>query len=215
MLNNFINLPDKAYNDNFMWVAEYRDGTLFYEYEPNSLRKNDFKDIIRIALSKFGMFGFGCKIYFDVNTGMYYEVKRINNKDIINTYQFLYVDENNTEYNFMGKTVYNDIIQFKSSSIFLSLNSNPNVKHGNGLNNQIEDYNFGYKSRFQIDGINFNFQTIVTFNPHNKPMEIKIKLVADKKLNGNLVVRKNGFQDFKYYAPLEIGNAGMITWVVR
>lgn len=216
-MNNFMNLPHKAYNNNFMWIAEYLNGTLFCEYDVNTLIQNQFKDIKKENLIRFGMFGFGYKVYFDISTGIYYEIKKINNNDVINTYKVLYLDEDGIEYDFMGdrNTIYNDLIQFKSSSLMLKLNLRQDINWGKGFNQQVENYNFGYKTKLQINNINFNFQTIMTFNPHNSPLLLQVKLVSDKKLNGNLIFRKNGFQDFKYYAPLEIGNAGIMNWVVR
>jgi hypothetical protein len=79
----------------------------------------------------------------------------------------------------------------------------------------IEKYNFGYKTICNINNIKFNIKTIVHIPMNNKPISLGIRIVTNKDFKGNLIIRKNKIQEYKYFAPLKENIGGEIEWVVR
>lgn len=190
----------------FTWLAEYIDSTYMSEFDYRTLTKNDFYLINRFNLAKFGLVGQGMKLFFDVNTGMFNL-----NDHVLN---FSYATEDN-EYRFTGSNAhgfYSDIITFKDAHSDADLTNNTISR---GYSTNIHQYNFGYKKKFAFDdGTIFNFQVLVCL-PYNKPAYVEIKIVPNKNLDGNLLIKKVGAMTEKIEAPLNKEYAGICQWIIR
>jgi hypothetical protein len=75
-------------------------------------------------------------------------------------------------------------------------------------------YNFGYKQNLDIDGVKFNIKALVSV-PYNQPVHFSIRLVADQKLEGKFIIKKNGSEVGEFNAPLDKGVGGELKWAVR
>lgn len=195
--------PYSFVDQDYIWVAEYADGTKFFEFDPNTKQKNDFYAIRRDSLIRFGLIGHDMKLYFEVFGGFW----KINGQLLEIIYR-----TNEKDYYFTGQPMmYNDIITFKEAESYLNLNAFE--EGGRGLS-RITQYNVGYKTSMKIDDIKFNFKSILSI-PFNRPVYMNIRLVSSKKLDGELVIRKNGMEVERVKAPLKRGVGGEFNWVVR
>lgn len=187
---------------NFIWVAEYYDGTYLSEYNLNDKKNNDYYSIDRSKLVKFGLIGMGSQMYFDVANGIF----NINNNKI----QVSYV-VNKEEYPLTGRTfLYNDIIQYKEA--YGDMRISP-TSSGGKLKNNIYSQSIGYKKSMFLVDANIHFKNILHI-PQNSNIApyLEIKISSDKDLNGELVFRVNGMIANKVQAPLIKDKAGIYNW---
>lgn len=191
--------PYSPVNQDFIWIADYVDGTYLSEYDFVTKKENSFYDIQKIKLLRFGLLGHGLKMYFESNgifkiAGRMIEfIYRVNDKDYYLTGQNIY---------------YNDIIHYKDAV------SDFNPYTINKFNNQTVQYNFGYKQIIKIDDIAFNFKAICKI-PFNKPIYMNIRLVSNKNLNGRLIIKKNSFNYEEIDAPLKANAGGELNWIIK
>lgn len=191
--------PRTFINREFMWMAEYLDGTLLFEFDKNTLEQNDFYQINKNKLLRYGYIGSGYKIYFDIPTGIFY----INN----DSYSFEYHDKNNT-YNLTQQDIfYNDIIQYKNVHADASFLHTASRSH-------IYKYNLGYKCNFISDNIKFDFKPIIHI-PLDKPIHFTLWLVSDKDLSGNIIIKRNNMKYEEFECELEKNRGGELTWIIK
>lgn len=187
----------------FIWVAEYPDGTHLSEFDFDTKEENSFYKIDRKRLFRFGLIGHGQKIYF--------ERDGVINVAGLNIKFFYKIDGKMLALNGDFRYNINDIITYKdahSSGLMAGY-----IGQGT-LNSQITQYNVGYKTNITVEGINFHVKPIVQL-PANQPARIALRLVADQKLNGKLVIVSNGREALELDAPLEPGKGGEINWVIQ
>lgn len=187
----------------FIWVAEYPDGTHLSEFDFNTKEENSFYEIDRNRLFRFGLIGHGQKIYFERDG-----VLNIAGRRILFFYE---VNGKTLPLNGDFKYNVNDIITYKDAE---SSGLVAGFKGQGQLSNRITQYNIGYKTNIQIDGINFHFKPIVKI-PFNSPVYINTWLVADRKLDGKFLIVKNGEQVLEIKAPLEPNIGGELNWIVQ
>ena len=181
----------------FMWVADYFDGTDLLEFQQNG-KENSFYSINKNNLYKFGLVGCGYKMYFDTTNGIFNISDRI--------IELEYIDENDKIYNLNSGKLYNDIIQFKEAeSTFDPFNLNGIMK------TSICQFNFGYKQKLQFEDINLNLKVICKV-PYDKPVYLEITLSSNKTLNGKLLIKRNGKTIDIIDAPLQEGKKGTLNW---
>jgi hypothetical protein len=187
----------------FIWIAEYVDGTYLSEFDLITHQSNSFYSIQKDKLIRFGLVGQGMKFYHEINGGFF----KLNGQMLM----FSYVDENGDEYYLTGHNqLYNDIITYKDAyadgSVFFK---------GNGLlKTTISQYNFGYKTKININDLSFNFQAIFCL-PYDKPAFMEFKLVANKSMNGKFRIYRSGRVVDEIEAPLKEGYAGFTKWIIR
>lgn len=187
----------------FVWVAEYPDGTHLSEFDFNTKEENSFYHIDRKRLFRFGLVGHGQKIYFE-RDGLFNVAGRF--------IQFFYeVGGKRLPLNGHFSYNVNDIITFKDAEALVS--STSREKQGT-LRSNITQFNLGYKANINVEGINFNFKPIIQL-PFNQPAKISLRLVADKKLDGKFIITNNGRVAFETVAPLEPNVGGELNWVIQ
>lgn len=198
----FIN--DNLYSPNsqqLIWCAEYIDGTSLCEVDLDTLEENTFKQIQKDKLLRFGLFGSGTKSYYEVYSGIF--------KIVGQMIQVSYATEDK-QYDLMGQPLmyYNDVIAYKDAEFVFD----PTVPNS-GIN-RITQFNFGYKQKLNIDGVNFSFKAICQF-PLNQGIQIELTVVSDIDLKGRLVIRRNNVIVDEFDAPLKKNVGGEITWQMR
>lgn len=188
--------PNK--NQDFMWVADYADGSHLAEFENN--KESSFYAINKNNLIYFGIVGCGHKMYFDVMSGTF----EISGRKI----ELEYIDENDNIYKITGSNVlYNDILQFKEAES----NFNPTDIYNRKVNTNILQFNFGYKQKLNFENTNINAKIICKI-PYNSPVYLEITLTSSKQLNGKLIIKRNGNIIDAINAPLHEGMKGTINW---
>ncbi|MED4889023.1 hypothetical protein MKY88_24310 [Lysinibacillus sp. FSL R7-0073] len=189
-------LDFKAINIPYNWNVDYWDGTHLSEYDEQTRIKNDFYEINKDSIARFGLFGCGSKYFYEDSDGsfnlkgkrveIFYEVDgrqyRVGShqKDPI-TYKRAYADYNNVQ---------------------------------GPQRSNIESIHFGYKTRIENGDIKLFYQSVVAL-PAFTSVFIEVKLSANKDLNGDLVFKVKGKEVERYRAPLKAGKAGQINWTVK
>ncbi|MCD3340469.1 hypothetical protein G8T81_15390, partial [Clostridium botulinum C/D] len=78
----------------------------------------------------------------------------------------------------------------------------------------IYGYNLGYKTKVIKDDIEFYFKPILNIS-QDQPFNFQIRLVSNKDLDGEIVIKVNNFKQYNIYAPLQKDKGGQLTWIVR
>ncbi|WP_091014550.1 hypothetical protein [Paenibacillus amylolyticus] len=187
----------------YVWVADYYDDTDLCEFDLLTKKSNNFYSIDKNKLVSFGIVGQGSQLYYNVANGVFHV-----NQD---RFSISYV-VGDDEYPLTGRAfLYNDIIQYKNGSSDANLNSR-NME--GKFKNNIDCFNFGYKKSMSLNGVNINYQSILSL-PNKQIPFLQIKITSDQDLIGQLVVRKNGIMIDKFDAPLKANHSGNINWELR
>src|SRR5690625_549699 len=114
----------------FIWYADYLDGSQLFEFDPKTKKANRFQDIDKRKLLRFGVFGGGINLSYCVPGG---EFDLHGNK-----VNFSYVTKSK-EYHLTGNSleIYNDLIQYKDATSALDIK-----KIGRATVGNIIQYNF-------------------------------------------------------------------------
>lgn len=187
----------------FIWLAEYPDGTHLPEFDFVTKQENSFYNIDRTKLFRFGLVGHGSKICFERDG-----VLNVAGRRLLVSYE---VD--GKEYNLNGDFKFNveDIITYKDAQ---SAGLVAGFKGNGRLTSQITQFNVGYKNNISVGDTDFHFKPIVKL-PLNSPAILSIWLVSNKKLNGDIVIRSNGKTVFRTKAPLEPNVGGELNWTIQ
>ncbi|ALA07179.1 hypothetical protein SECTIM467_49 [Brevibacillus phage SecTim467] len=180
----------------FIWLGEYFDGTCLAEFDLQTKKENSFYHIKRDKLIRFGLIGHGLKLFFE-SDGVF----NLNGTGIEVVYKY-----GDKEYPLTGHSgQYSDIISYKDAE------STVNLAGGGVANTTINQYNFGYKTVLKMDGTTFQFKALCKV-PYGHPMFMHFWLVADKKLNGVLQIKKNNRIVEELQAPLRKGVGGEVKF---
>lgn len=197
MLFEGKNIP-QAIKIPFNWCADYFDGTSFTEYDLRTHAPNNFYAIKQNETAKFGLFGQGMKMFFNMSDGSF----MLNGRRVDIGYETdgkLYMLTSN----FNNK----DLITYKEA------HTQYNNREGN-QRSHINSINFGYKTLYQRDNIQFNFQAIVSL-PAGESAFIEVKLTSNTDLNGELVFYTRNQERERFLAPLEKKVSGQIRWTIK
>lgn len=186
----------------FLWLAEYPDGTNLAEYDVRKESYNSFYSIDKSKLFRFGLVGHGSHLYFERDGVFNIAGRRIH---------FIYeVDGKEIPLNGDYKQNVVDIITFKEAEA--TSNMIPMRSEGTFFN-QIVSYNFGYKTKKVFAGYDIHFKAIVQIK-RDMPVSILIKMTSDKELKGKFNIKVNGSNSFSCQAPIASNLGGELTWVV-
>lgn len=189
-------------NQDFIWLADYSDGTSVSEFNSITSEKNNFYMIDKSKLIRFGMIGQQMKLYFDIDTGMFY----LNGLQVLLSYKTKDREYNLTGY---GNGSYNDIITYKDAYTDANL-FNPNGK----FVSHIHQYNFGFKKKLVFDdGVEFAFQSIMSI-PYNTKAFMEFKLVSNVDMDGELYIKRLGGIAESIKIPLVSDYAMICEWVI-
>ncbi|AEO93621.1 gp362 [Bacillus phage G] len=184
-------------NQDFIWMAEYVNGSYYSEFDFSTKKENQFYNIKRNELIRFGLVGCGLKLYYEAIGGVF----KLNGQMI----ELIYEVDGKEYYLTGNQKYYNDIISYKDAHSFLSFDREGEVK------SNINQYNFGYKVNLNYDDLEFNFKALCKI-PFNKPVYLNFRLVANKDLEGFFVIKRNGHVVDKFQAPLQKNVSGELNW---
>ncbi len=199
MFNNDV--KQSNVKQDIIWVAEYLNGTSLYEFIPvnNAVEENSFYDIDASNLSKFGLVGCNHNFWFDVGTGVLY----VNDQPIEIKYNNWCITNDGTRYE--------DIITYKDAEFDVVLLG----AGGNNSSSRISNYHVGYKKSIFVQGTAVHYKLIFDIPTDGKPVTLDISISADKDLNGNLCISRQGVSLAEFEAPIRANTTGNLKWVVK
>lgn len=183
----------------FNWNADYANGKHYAEYDLLTHKKNDFYLIQKNQVIRFGLFGQGMKFFFEMSDGSF----NLNGRRV----EIEYIDEEGKVYHLTTNFANKDLITYKEA--YSDYNNVQGVQKSN-----IKSINFGYKTKYMKDDVQFFFQPVVSL-PFNESAFIEVKLTCNKNLNGYLVFKSRGVEVERFYAPLEQNKAGQLNWTIK
>lgn len=204
-INSMRDFVSTRKDQDFIWSAEYFDGAECREFEQDGVTENSFNDIDKSKLLRFGLIGNGMSLYYEIDG-----VFKLAGQSI----DIIYKDKDTDKGYYLtgSQHMYNDVIAYKNAESFAAFTENGTINYGS-MPSKITQYNFGYKTAFQADDINFNFQAVCKI-PFNEPVYMNFWLVADRNINGVLIIKKRGEVVAEIDAPLQIGVGGELNWRV-
>lgn len=192
----------EAYYFPFNWGAEYLNGEFLTEFDFNTNEKNDFYSIQQHKLNRFGLFGCGLKLFYNLDGSF-----NINGQTIELEYHL-----DGQVYNLTSSSARKDCITYKKKSI----DFHPDI---NQQYEELISIDFGYKTLLNYDGTQFYFQPIVSIpmptETEDGKIKIEIKMTSNYDLNGQLVVRSKGRIVNKVDCPLVRNHKTTIDWTVQ
>lgn len=189
------------YLRDFIWVAEYSDGTYLSEYDFLTKNENSFYSIRKQDAIRFGLFGHGYKFYYETFGG--YFIIPVGIIDLVYKVK-------DKEYDLTRQNIfYNDLITYKKAESTF----NPSgFGHISGSN--IVEYVFGYKQKLSFDDIDLNLKVLFKI-PFGMPMYFTVRLVANREVEGKLQIKRDGIVAEEIDAPLSKDIGGEYNWVVN
>lgn len=194
-------------SQDFIWLGEYVDGTHLSEFDFQTKKENSFYALQRDKLIRFGLIGHGNKLYFETDGTFKLSGRRVD----------LVYSTPEKDFLLTGNVghYYNDIITYKDAEASGLANYSPLASgEGGRLSNTITMYNFGYKASLNINDVIFHLKVICKI-PYHAPAYMAIKLVANQKLDGQLLIKVNGFTSHEVHAPLEENIGGELNWIIQ
>lgn len=181
----------------FIWVAEYADGSYFTEFDMETKQENSFYSIEKDSLVRFGLVGHGVRCYHEVFGGSF----KIEGRHID-----LSLEAGGKEYPLTGlPEMYSDVITYKDAEATFSPDG--------GTAGSILQYNCGYKHQLKFPDLEISLRALCHI-PKGQPMYLNFRLVANKKLDAVLKVRRNGQIVAEIPAKMKKDVGGEINWVV-
>lgn len=184
----------------FNWGAEYLDGTFLTEFDLETNNKNDFYSIQQNKITRFGLFGCGMKLYYNIDGSFILNGQRIE----------IEYHTDDQIYYLTSTSSSKDCITYKRKQI--DFHPNPQYQF-----DELISIDFGYKTLLNYNGTQFYFQPIVTIpmNQDNGRVEIEIKMTPNKDLNGQLVFKNKGKIIDQADCPLVRNHNTIINWIVH
>ncbi|MGG0757184.1 hypothetical protein [Brevibacillus laterosporus] len=187
-------------SQNFVWVSEYYDGTHLAEFDFETKEENSFYDIKIDQLNRFGIVGNGSKIFFESN-GLF----NVKGKG----YSLSYVVDD-IEYQLTG-----DLEKIKDIITFKDAEATGDLLGSGKISTSIVQYSVGYSVVKKVNNVKFTLRMLVKV-PNNGQMYFNIALMANKNLQGKLVLmRANDRKEFEINAPLKKGIMGEINHLIN
>lgn len=194
----------------FIWMAEYFSGGLT-EFDLETGVENNFQDIDKDKLLRFGLIGNKRKMWFECIGGtMNIAGRRID---------IAFETKDGKRYNLTGNggLMMKDIITFKKAVADVPIgigNKKASVARSGELKSSIVGYYYGYKTQIAIDGVTFSFKPIVSL-PLSKAAYIEVSLIADTDLEGKIVFIKNREDIESFEGVLEKDKTNKINWLIK
>lgn len=200
-----INPESPNKKQHFMWVAEYFGDKFLSEFDVNTKKENNFKDIEKDKLVRFGLVGNSKKMWFECNGGTFNIVGR--KIDVI-------FQANGKDYPLTGNgnNFLNDVITYKQATIDASLGRSSGTS--GKFTSKIIGYFFGYKTQMKINDLNFTFKPIVSL-PLSKPAYMQINLMVDEDIDGKLIFIRNREVVDEFDKSFVKGKSEQINWLIK
>lgn len=170
----------------FMWLAEYEDATFLSEFDLETKESNDFNSINKEMLERYGLIGRGMKFYYEKSSGIFKLVG-----------QMIEVSLKTTNYEFF-LTGYMQ-------------NSEPIYFNKLSDSGEIIEYNFGYKTKLEINGFTVDFKVICSI-PFGKTISLSFDATTNMDTDGMVRIRKNGIIIEEGYKVLNAQVKENYTW---
>ena len=182
-------------SQDFVWVAEYADGTKLWEFDPLTKEEHSFWTIRKKDVIRFGLVGLGLKLHYEVGGGSFHVAGNVINLSYVINDQVYPLTG--------GMQLYQNLLTFKETTADFS-NFNRTRAHS------IHEYMFGYEENVKIGEAQATFRAMCHL-PFQKPCYFTFQLTADQPLNGRLHIQKNWKTD-EFDAELLPDETGLLRW---
>lgn len=184
----------------FIWIAEYANGTHLAEYDFISKKHNDFSLIRKQDVIRFGLFGHGYRFFYETVGGRFFT-------------PFGYVDFNlktkEKIYNLTSNQfMYTDMITYKQAE----MDFNPLDGYGTGKS-IITEYVFGYKQKLKFDDVNFSIKILVRI-AEDTPVYFDVKMVSNQDIDGTIQILRHDIILDEYPVTLTKDINSTFQWMV-
>jgi len=163
--NSPIHECNSPVDEDFIWVAEYKNKDYVYEYDLITKQKNNLSDININSLSRFGIIGKGMTFYYEASSGIFKLAGKMFEASL-----------KTTNYEFYLTGIVHEIIP-----IF------ERIKEGD----KVVEYIFGYKTHLNINSFEIDFKVICSLK-YGKPINLIFEAITNMSTDGNVRLRKNG-----------------------
>ncbi|AZK47112.1 hypothetical protein [Paenibacillus lentus] len=193
--------PCSPVEQEFIWMAEYNDNTYLAEYNFDDKAGNLFNSIDKDKLLRFGLIGNGKRFYFEVWGGVFKIDGRL--------YELFFETKDQTIPLTGNQLHYKDIISYKTAEVLLNPVTLKSVR-----DTAITSYNFGYKASMDAENyaLQFKAQCVI---PYDNPVHFNFRLVSDKALHGEFVIKKNGKEIDRIKTSLKKNVASELNWIIQ
>jgi hypothetical protein len=194
----------------FIWMAEYFSGGLT-EFDLETGAENQFKDIDKDKLIRFGLIGNKRKMWFECIGGtLNIAGRRID---------IAFEDKEGKIYNLTGNGGYmmTDVITYKKAIADVPIgmgNKKSSTARSGVLETHIVGYYYGYKTQVKVNDVTFSFKPIVSL-PLSKAAYIEVNITADKDLDGRIIFIKNREEIDSYEGQLLKDKTSQINWLIK
>ena len=170
-----MNLMSPRKGQDFIWLAEYLDGSYLTEFDLGDGKENSFYSINKSMLVRFGLIGHNLKMFYEVLGGYF---------NIAGTFiEIILKEKDGKEYPITGRQeIYNDIITFKDAEAYIDSTS---------ISGNITKYNFGFKKSLVYSDLCISSKVIFTI-PYKKLSYFNFRLVCDRDITGELIIKYSG-----------------------
>jgi hypothetical protein len=160
----------------FIWLAEYADGSYLSEFNLENGTENSFNSIKKENLIRFGLIGHGMKLYYDMWGGQF---------NLIGTRVDFVLKEEDKEYPLTyNNELYNKIISYKDAHAEIDFK-------GYELDSVITKYNFGYKKFLGFENLSITSQIVFSV-PYKNPSYFNFRFVCNRDFKGDLLILNMG-----------------------
>lgn len=194
---NEVNCFSPINTQPFIWMAEYFSEDGLTEFDLETKKENNFSDIQKDKLRKFGLIGQGSKMFFNCNGGAF---------SIVGKSYSIEVECDGKLYRLNDSSNYiTDVITYKRAEANVSYG----VKSAE-LRPNITGYFFGYKTKIEVNGVKFNLKPIVSMVAE-KPLYLDLSLSADRDMKITLYICKSD-KRFPYEMELKKNKTSRVHW---
>jgi len=161
-------------NQMFIWKAVYESGDFLTEFE-NNKKENNFDDINKDILTRFGLIGCTLDFSYSIDTGVF---------DLLNNKYAFKIEYDDTSIDLTGAKdhKYNDIITYKKFLCDISIGGKKQAHY-----HPIPEFYFGYKTIIKNEDITIYYQNLFAIII-GKTIKFCLKLTPSRDVtNGKLV----------------------------
>ncbi|TPG68886.1 hypothetical protein EEL31_10335 [Brevibacillus laterosporus] len=181
----------------FIWLAEYADGTHLSEFDFETKQENSFYSIDKNSVVRFGLVGHGHKLYYETFGGHL----KLGNGQIDLVYKSGEKEHPLTGHN----EFYQDLITFKRAEAEINL-----LNSSGELSPVITEYVFGYKHKLKFKDISFHIKVLIGLS--EKSPTLTLRLVSNRDIQGSLGIKLNGIVVSELMANLTKETSQEINW---
>lgn len=184
----------------FIWMAEYFSNEGLTEFDLKTKKENNFTDIDKSQLKRFGLIGENTKMFFNCDGGNFSICGRNFSIELKCEGKLYRLND--------ASNHISDIITYKRAEALIQYGT----QSGGELKPNISGYFCGYKTKLTVNDVKFNFKPIISLVA-GKPLFLDISLSADRDMDITLYIVKSD-KRYPYEMTLKKNVTSRVHWNV-